>query len=128
MDVTSQVEYEKAIVKADAEKTVLIKEVHHRVKNNLQVITSFISLEERFRKSEPERIIEITKNRINALALIHETIYNENDMDYITIKPFLHNFDEKLASLSHLDIDFVNDFEDLTLSIDIVTPLALMIN
>lgn len=128
MDVTSQVEYEKAIVKADAEKTVLIKEVHHRVKNNLQVISSLISLEERF-KTDSDIIIDITKSRINALALIHETIYNEEDMNYINVRQFIGEFDEKLKSLAtYPDISFINEIDDWTLPVNSVTPLVLMIN
>ena len=76
MDITKELEREKALIKSDAEKTVLIKEIHHRIKNNLQTINSLISLEERFKTSSDD-IIDITKSRINSLALIHETIYNE---------------------------------------------------
>ncbi|MCQ2965085.1 MAG: hypothetical protein MJ203_05920, partial [archaeon] len=129
-DVTEQVNYERDLINADNEKTILIKEVHHRVKNNLQVITSFISLEERLRKDDPGRIIDITKKRIASLALIHERIYNEDNMNFISLKDFVHDFDLKLESLSNIpDIEFINDIDsDLSLSLDIITPLVLMIN
>ncbi len=128
MDVTEARKHERELIKADAEKTVLIKEVHHRVKNNLQVISSLISLEERF-KTDSDIIIDITKSRINALALIHETIYNEEDMNYINVKYFIGEFDEKLKSLAtYPDINFINEIDDWTLPVNAVTPLVLMIN
>ncbi len=127
-DVTTQVEHENFLIKSDAEKTVLIKEVHHRVKNNLQTITSLISLEEKF-ETNPAKILDVTKSRVSALALIHETIYNEEDMNYITLSEFFPEFDNKLKSLAtYPDIEFIEDIEDLTLFIDSVTPLVLMTN
>ncbi len=130
MDVTEEFEYKQALIKADAEKTMLVKEVHHRVKNNLQVITSFLSLEERVHKNDPHRIIDITKKRINTLALIHERIYNEDNMRFITVDKFVNDFDQKLLALSNYDdIKFVNEIDDgLILSVDVMTPLVLMIN
>ena len=129
-DVTTRVEYENAIIESDYEKTILVKEIHHRVKNNLQLITSFINLEHRFHKEDPETIIDITKKRIDSLALIHESIYNEEDMNYIDFEHFLKDFDSHLYSLStKKDITFINDVEEhMSLSVDILTPLILMIN
>lgn len=128
-DVTSKIEKENALIKADEEKTILIKEIHHRVKNNLQVITSFISLEERFHKNSPERIIEVTKNRINSLALIHERIYNEENMNFISFKDFINDFDCRLFNLTSKNIKFINKIpEELSLAIDIMIPIVLIIN
>ncbi|MCQ2964480.1 MAG: hypothetical protein MJ203_02820 [archaeon] len=98
-DITEDYLNRQEIIKADAEKTVLVKEVHHRIKNNLQTITSLISLEERFETSSDE-IIDVTKSRINSLALIHESIYNEANMNYISIQQFFNSFDDKLKSLA----------------------------
>ena len=121
--------YEHNLLEDDEEKTILVKEVHHRVKNNLQVLSSFISLEKKFYGDDPDKIIDITRSRIESLALLHETIYNEKHMDYITIKDFFEEFDEKLRPLSaYTDIQFINDIDDITLPIDSVTPLMLMIN
>ncbi len=127
-DITEDYLNRQEIIKADAEKTVLVKEVHHRIKNNLQTITSLISLEERF-ETDSDEIIDITKSRINSLALIHESIYNEANMNYISIQQFFNSFDDKLKSLAtHPDIIFTNEIEDLVLNVDYVTPMVLMIN
>ena len=128
-DVTTQIEYESGLLNASAEKTMLIKEVHHRVKNNLQVITSFISLEEKFNNS-PGRIVEVTKNRISSLALIHERIYDEDNMNFISLKGFIKDFDDKLIGLSDVkDVNFIEEIDsNLTLPITIMTPIVLIIN
>ncbi len=128
-DVTANEENVIALRKSDHEKTVLLKEIHHRVKNNLQLMSSFINLEEKFHSEEPKRINKITKDRINSLALIHERIYNEENMDYITVSSFFKDFDNNLFVFSNYGIEFIRDIpEDLTLHIDTVTPLTLMIN
>lgn len=127
-DVTKQYEYEQSLIKSDAKKTVLIKDVHHRVKNNLQIINSYINLEERF-NDDPDKVLKDTKSRIASLSLIHETIYNEKEMDYISIKEFFNDFDTKLKGLmEHANIEFINEFEDLTIYIDNLTPLVLLVN
>ena len=129
-DVTDQVNYENQLIQADKDKTVLIQEVHHRVKNNLQLITSIIHLEKKFHKDDPERILEVTENRLNSLAMIHERIYSEDDMSFIEVKPFIDNLDKHIFMFSSSDdINFVNDIEDgLKLSVDIMTPISLIAN
>ena len=129
-DVTEIAEQKIAITKSDDEKTILLQEIHHRVKNNLQLIRSFIHLEKKFHPGDYEQILQVTEERINALALIHERIYNEEDMNYIVIKQFLKDFDNSLLSFaSYDDINYIDEVvDDLTLSVDIVTPLTLIIN
>lgn len=88
-------------------KTILIKEVHHRVKNNLQILNSFLNLE-RFHKHNPEEIIRATKTRIGSLALIHEKTYNSENLEYINVKDFIKDIDSKLFYVfGSKDIEFV---------------------
>ncbi len=129
-DVTARVNYENALIEADKSKTILFQEVHHRVKNNLQLIISFINLEKKFYKDNPEQIIQVTENRISSLALIHEKIYNEDDMSYLEVNSFIDDLDDNLLVFSlHDDIEFKRIIdEDLRLSVDVMTPLSLIIN
>lgn len=124
-----ELEHLDEAIKDANEKTVLIKEVHHRVKNNLQVMNSFINLEQKFHGDNPQRIVDMTKSRISSLALLHESIYNEKDMNFISIKDFITDFDSNLKNLSNFsNIKFVDEIEDLVLSVKIITPLVLIIN
>ena len=63
-------------------------------------MSSFINLEQRFHSEDPDRIIKITQERINSLALIHERIYNEDNMDYISVAEFFENFDRNIYVFS----------------------------
>ena len=102
--------------------------MHHRVKNNLQTISSFISLEERF-GTDLSSIVQKTQNRIRVLALIHEAIYAETDMKCVSVKQFIEQFDELLESIAlDSDISFINEVDDLNLNMDEITPIVLIIN
>lgn len=129
MDVTNTVKYEEDLIRADHEKIVLIKESHHRFKNDLQLITNFINLEQRFHKDDPQKIMELTKKRIHSLALIHERIYNEYDMKSINVSVFLNDFDKSLFDLAMSDVEFINEIDsDFTLTSKFMTPITLIIN
>lgn len=129
-DITTEKDYTNHLIKTDREKTVLLQEIHHRVKNNLQLIMSFINLEKRFHKGEYEKILDITERRITSLALIHERIYKDENMNYMNIAKFLADLDKQLINHSSVkDIEFIRKLDDdLTFSINIVTPLSLIIN
>ena len=129
-DITTEKNYTNHLIKTDREKTVLLQEIHHRVKNNLQLIMSFINLEKRFHKGEYEKILDITERRITSLALIHERIYKDENMNYMNIAKFLADLDKQLINHSSVkDIEFIRKLDDdLTFSINIVTPLSLIIN
>ena len=77
-----------------------------------------------------ERILEITKKRLKSLALIHETIYGEEDLSSIMLHFFFNDFDNKLFMFSTSDdIKFDNDIDNgLKLSVNKLTPLTLMVN
>lgn len=129
-DITKQVNFQRDLIQANKDKTILIQEVHHRIKNNLQRITSLINLEQKFHNDDPERILEITKKRLKSLALIHETIYREEDLSSIMLHFFFNDFDNKLFMFSTSDdIKFDNDIDNgLKLSVNKLTPLTLMVN
>ncbi|MFZ1829810.1 MAG: PAS domain S-box protein [Candidatus Competibacteraceae bacterium] len=80
-DITEQKQAEQALSVALEEKTSLLKEVHHRVKNNLQIVTSLLNLQAR-QVQNPAALaaLQDTQCRIRSMALLHETLYREGDM------------------------------------------------
>ena len=83
---------EELIQAALAEKEVLLKEVHHRVKNNLQVICSMLDLQTEYAKErQPHEILQDTKNRISAMSLIHENLYGTPDLELINCEDYIRN-------------------------------------
>ena len=75
-DITLSRKKQQELIKSNATKNILIKEVHHRVKNNLQVLNSFLNLEKRAYGDNPNRILDNMQARLSSLALLHEKTYN----------------------------------------------------
>jgi PAS domain S-box-containing protein len=131
-DITELKRNEEQIKASLKEKDALLKEIHHRVKNNLQIISSILSLQEA-RVSDPasREVLADSRNRIKSMALIHERLYRSNNLSSI-------DFSEYIASLlSHLSSSYGanngrvtvrTDIESLSLNIDIAIPLGLMVN
>lgn len=119
------------LVKQKEEKEVLLKEIHHRVKNNLQVINSLISIQSSFIEDQKSLdVFEECKNRIRAIALIHEKLYNSEDFGRINIKDYIqmlvqnmietYNIDKKISLLLDLKIEYLN--------LNTTVPLGLLLN
>jgi two-component sensor histidine kinase len=114
------------------EKEVLLKEVHHRVKNNLQIINSLIRLQSNFMnaKNFKEKLVE-TENRIRSMALIHEKLYKTGNLASLSVR----NYIEELAinilesyENHNVNIKLKFDLEDREYGIDTLIPLGLIIN
>ena len=130
-DITEEKEnYEQLIISND-NRLILIKEIHHRVKNNLQVLNSFLNLEKRAYKDNPDLIIEHMQTRLTSLALLHEKTYNSQDFKNINLKDYLDDHDGHTINVidSPIHIDFETHVdEDLNLTIEVITPLLLIID
>ncbi|MGB7394741.1 MAG: sensor histidine kinase [Pricia sp.] len=114
------------------EKQMLLREVHHRVKNNLQTVSSLLSLQGKNADSEKIRpLIESSKNRVNSMAMIHEMLYMTNDISRIELRPYVEELTENLMQSSDsknkwVDLDI--QIPPVQLGIDTVIPLGLLIN
>ncbi|MBX7077263.1 MAG: PAS domain S-box protein [Methanobacteriaceae archaeon] len=131
MDITESVEREQKLAEADKDKAVLLKEIHHRVKNNLQIILSLISLDERFNKQDYEMILDSTKSRIKSMALIHQKTYESDSLSNINVRSFMEDYCLSILNLYNLedDINLIYNIDEyLELPLDIMTPLSLILN
>lgn len=115
------------------EKETLLKEVHHRVKNNLQTVSSLLSLQSRAIADEKiSNIIKSSQNRVVSMAMVHEMLYKRDDyLSKIELKPYVKELCEYLVrsvkgANSNVKLDL--DIDDHKLSIDTVIPLGLIIN
>jgi two-component sensor histidine kinase len=113
------------------EKEILLKEIHHRVKNNLQIVSSLLYLQSQ--QIDDDRIQEIfreSQNRITSMALIHENLYQTDDLVKIDLAGYLSNLADYLFQVYVYDpraIDFKLDLAEVTLDIDIIIPCGLII-
>lgn len=114
------------------ERDILLKEIHHRVKNNLQVITSLLSLQSSFIVAEETKsLFRYGQYRINSMSIIHEMLYKSNDLTRIDYKEYLLRLTRNLitsmkGSKNRVDVNI--KAEDLYLNLDTSVPLGLIIN
>lgn len=130
-DITEDRKKQEELIEAYEHQTILIKEVHHRVKNNLQVLNSFLNLEKRAYRDQPEMIIDHMQSRLTSLAILHEKTYNTTDFKNINLKEYITDQDGQLRNLIGLKdkIEFESEVDDdLNLTIDVITPLLLVID
>lgn len=121
-------EKNKEISKQHKNLQFLIKEMHHRVKNNLQIISSLMSLQSS--KVENETVANVlieSQRRVNAIALIHQKIYQEDHASQVDFKSYLDDlvYSQKILN-SHIDWEV--DCKETLLKLDIAVPLGLIIS
>jgi two-component sensor histidine kinase len=114
------------------EKETLLKEVHHRVKNNLQTVSSLLSLQSRnVEEARMKTLLKSTQNRVISMAMVHEMLYMRNDITQIEYKSYVQELSEYLIrSIKGLDskVQLKIDIPDIKLGIDTAIPLGLLIN
>ncbi len=113
------------------EKNILLKEIHHRVKNNLQVISSLFKLHSRHITDESAlTALQEGRNRVNSMAILHQNLYQEDNLKGIEMKGYIDQLCDAifLTSSSRNDkISYNNSIQSITLDIDTVIPLGLIL-
>ncbi|PKV49312.1 two-component sensor histidine kinase [Aquimarina sp. MAR_2010_214] len=114
------------------DREILLKEVHHRVKNNLQIVSSLLSLQHKFseHKSATEILQEI-QNKIQAMAIIHEKLYKSSDLSLINLQTYLDGLLTHFKTSYHLserNITINGTIEEINLDMDYLVPCGLIIN
>jgi PAS domain S-box-containing protein len=114
------------------EKTVLLKEIHHRVKNNLQIIASLLNLQSRYIRDEATlAAIRESQNRVKAMALVHEKLYRSEEISHIDLADYIGFLGTGLFQFYDArsrGIRFVPDIKDIDVDINTAIPLGLIIN
>jgi Amt family ammonium transporter len=114
------------------EKELLLREIHHRVKNNLQVISSLLSLQSRYRKDEQAiEMAQESQNRIKVMALIHEKLYRSKDFANVEINDYIKNLVNDLFASYKVNTSRISlrmDIENISLGIDTAIPTGLIVN
>jgi PAS domain S-box-containing protein len=129
-DITDRKRGEEALEQALEDKTTLLKEVHHRVKNNLQVIGSLLYLQSHTLDDDAaKKAFNDSRLRVRAMAAVHELIYENDSLDKIDFEVYL----EKLAdiivkSMKSQEIHTIVDADNISLEIDKAIPLGLICN
>ena len=114
------------------EKEMLLQEIHHRVKNNLQIISSLLRLQSR--QLNDTRMVEIlndSRGRIGAMSLIHKSLYNPSNLSSVSFHDYINELALQLFDFYAVDpeqITLITDLESISLNIETATPCGLIIN
>ncbi len=122
----------KVIQKQATDLEVLMKEIHHRVKNNLQVVSSLLDLQSHsITDSQAYEAVKEGKNRVQSMALIHQNLYSEGNIKGIKLKEYVTNLLQTLCDSYNISNDKVKintNIDDLNLDVDTMIPLGLVLN
>jgi two-component sensor histidine kinase/Tfp pilus assembly protein PilF len=119
----------EALTNSLEEKEVLLKEVHHRVKNNFQVISSLLNLHvNNTENTEVQIALSEAKDRISSMALVHEKLYRSTDLSKINMKDYISQLFDHLLDGTSLEVDSKIEVEDIFMDIDTTIPLGLIFN
>jgi PAS domain S-box-containing protein len=129
-DVTARKLVEERLKAALAQKEMLVKEIHHRVKNNLTIVSSLLELKADLVEDETARQVLLeSQNRVLTMARIHEHLYHTEDLAGVGMAEYVQSLVDHLqASYGAYAITFVVEVADITLEVDKAIPCGLIIN
>jgi PAS domain S-box-containing protein len=132
IDITERKNFEEQLARSLKEKELLIKEIHHRVKNNLQVISSLLKLQSTYIKdNEALDMLVDSQNRVQSMALVHQKLYQSKDLANIDLNEYLQQLlYHLLNSIKSVDgkVKLNVNVEDIKMGVDTAIPCGLIIN
>jgi PAS domain S-box-containing protein len=130
-DISTQKEQERTIKESLKEKEFLLKEIHHRVKNNLAIISSLLELQKDGVSEEVQSMLTSSQARIKSIAKVHEKLYESTTLSDINLNTYIAEITEEIkrAYLSdNRNIDIQMDLAPLTVDINNAIPIGLILN
>ncbi len=131
-EITERRETENKIKASLEEKEILLKEIHHRVKNNLQIITSLLSLQSaKIPNEEIQAILKESQTRVKSMALVHEELYQSEDLSRVDFADYIRRLTTNLFHTYRtgpVPVSLLVDVEEVYLTVDTAIPCGLMIN
>jgi PAS domain S-box-containing protein len=131
-DITERKNSELGLQRSLAEKEVLLREIHHRVKNNMQVISSLLNLQAHaVEDARLAKMFQETQSRVRAMALIHQILYESGKLVQIDLGEYVTKLATSLVRMYETEPGMINlrvGAEDVTLGVDDIVPCGLVIN
>lgn len=131
LDITERKKSEVAIKNSLKEKELLLQEIHHRVKNNMQIISSLLNLQRSY--IEDEKIASILKDsqgRVKSMALVHEKLYQADDLAEVNVAEYIRSLTTSMFHNYSVQpgVDLSLDVGEVFFDIDTAVPMGLIIN
>ena len=131
-DITYRKDTERALKTTINEKDTLLREIHHRVKNNLQIISSLLNLQSRYIKdTEALDVFTESQNRVRSMAIVHEKLYQSNNISKIDFSEYLRDLVTSLFYSYNIQPDKISintDIENIFFDVDTCIPCGLIVN
>ena len=132
-DITERKKTEEQLKKSLNEKEVLLREIHHRVKNNLQIIASLLHLQEvsACEKKGMGNVLKESGGRVMSMAMVHEKLYQLSNFNDLNFKQYVEKLVYEILYSYGIEMGNIKvqlDFEDININIDTAMPLGLIIN
>lgn len=131
-DVTERKRYEEKIESSLKEKEMLLKEMHHRVKNNMQIVSSLMNLQSNYINDKGAlEIFKESQNRVKTMALIHEKLYQSDDLSSVNLKDYIRDLSAKLFASYQNKAKSINlnlYLDNTNLSVDKCIAIGLILN
>ncbi|AVG18099.1 histidine kinase [Chromobacterium vaccinii] len=134
VDITARKQAQRQLEAALQEKTTLLNEVHHRVKNNLQVIISLLSMQSQYVREDSARgVLQDSQARVRSMALIHQLLYERHDFSRVDLGEYLQRFNQLLLSsygqlAGGLSVELDAPAGLVCIELQRATPCGLLIN
>jgi PAS domain S-box-containing protein len=129
-DITERKKAERKVAASLQEKEVLLTEIHHRVKNNMAIVSSLLRLQSRYSSnSEIKRLLKDSRNRIKSMALVHEKLYESESLSNVNVQGYVKELATHLLdTYTTKKIRVLHEIDDIELDIDHIIPMGLILN
>ncbi|HWI41286.1 MAG TPA: PAS domain S-box protein [Verrucomicrobiae bacterium] len=132
LDITDKIEAERRVMRSLREKEVLLQEIHHRVKNNLQIVSGLLALQSmQIKNARAREILLESENRIASMAMIHDRLYNSCDLVAVDFAEYASNLVNHILVTHEVEpgrVDVHLDVEGIQLTVEQAIPCGLIIN
>ena len=132
VNITEQKEAERKINSSLKEKETLLQEIHHRVKNNMQVISSLLKLQaNNIEDNQIKEVLKDSQSRVYAMSAVHETLHGSDKLSRIDLKTYLSKITSSIFqsyAVSPTQLKLKNEIEEIVIDINQASPLGLIIN
>jgi PAS domain S-box-containing protein len=129
-DISERIAHEEALLESSRQKDLLMREIHHRAKNNFAILISLLSIQKfQVQNRELFDILTDLQTRIRTMVLIHEQLYRNNSVDMVSFGPYIMNLSKIIASAFKKEgIILHSEIAECSLNIETALPLGLIVN